>query len=200
MTPPPETPETWPIGGMLDDLSALTHTHEQVSLGQVIDCIGRRGFGPLLMVLSVFLILPIGMIPGVPGVVGIVTGMIGGLMLVGATRLHLPGRLARFSFGSRHLRAAVDRVRPYTHKLRRITRPRLLLLVRGALPLAFVALILMATGAVVFFVGFIPGLPFLMSLHVLFFGIGMTTRDGVMTVIGFLLLTPEIWLVARFLL
>lgn len=192
--------DSWPIGGMLDDLAALTRTNPQVTLGAVIDCIGTRGFGPLLMVLSVFLILPVGMIPGVPGAVGIITAMIGGLLLVGASRLTLPARLERLSFGARHLHAAVERARPYTHKLRRITRPRLQFLTHGAVALTLIALILIATGGLIFAVGFVPVLPFLMSLHVLFFGIGMATRDGLMTLIGFALLTPEAWLIARFLL
>lgn len=197
---PPDPQEHWPIGGMLDDLSALTEAHEKITLGQVVDCIGSRGFGPLLMVLSIFLILPVGMIPGVPGAVGIVTGLIGGLLLVGASRLNLPDRVARISFGAKHLHAAVEWGRPYTHWLRRVTRPRLQVLVRGWLPLTLIALILIATGMLIFFIGFIPGLPFLMAIHVLFFGIGMATRDGAMTLVGFVLLTPEAWLIGRFLL
>ena len=45
------------------------------------------------------------------------------------------------------------------------------------------------------FAGFIPGLPFALSWHLLVFGLGLTLRDGVLVAIGWAIVVPEIALI-----
>ena len=186
------------LSGMLDDLELLTRGRSVVMLGQVIDCLGSRGFGPILMVFSLLQILPVGMAPGVPGIVGALTLLIGVLMLIGSRRLHLPGRLRRIPLPARIIRGTAEWATPHTHKLHRMLHPRLTFLIEGLIPLRILALILIPTGLLMLVIGFIPGLPFLMSIHVLLFGIALATRDGLVAVLGYAVCLPEIWLISRF--
>ncbi|MFN2306631.1 MAG: exopolysaccharide biosynthesis protein, partial [Paracoccaceae bacterium] len=44
---------------------------DTVKLGTMLDDVAERGYGPLVMFLSAFVILPTGMIPGVPAIIGL---------------------------------------------------------------------------------------------------------------------------------
>ena len=59
------------IESVLASLEKTAEGEETVEIGNILKALGERGFGPILLVLSMFLILPVGMIPGMPGVVGV---------------------------------------------------------------------------------------------------------------------------------
>jgi len=188
------------LSGLLDDLEALIDDEDEVSLGAIIDALGARGFGPLLVTLSAFLIMPVGMIPGMPGLVAIVLVLIGLQMLIGQKRLWAPEGLRRRLIKADLLRASVKRARPVAQWLRPVLMPRLCGLTDNGLLLTTAAAIFIATGAVIFVIGFIPGLPFVLSIHVLLIGLGMTARDGIVTLLGFAAMAPALWLLGKFLL
>lgn len=192
--------DDWVIATLLEDLSALAVARDKVGLGEIVDTLGARGFGPLLVVLAAFLILPVGMVPGMPGIVGLFLILIGSRMAVGSTQLWLPARLRRVNLPGRLLVASVARAQPAVLWMRPLVAPRLPFLVDSHLMLRVIAIILMATGAVNILIGFVPGLPFLMSLHVLVLGIGLSSRDGVLGLIGYLLVLPELAIILHVLL
>ncbi|MEX5729468.1 hypothetical protein Ga0609869_002821 [Rhodovulum iodosum] len=191
--------DDWVIATLLDDVSALAVARDKVSLGELVDTLGARGFGPLLVVLSAFLILPVGMVPGMPGIVGLFLILIGSRMAVGSTQLWLPERLRRVTLPARLLVSSVARAQPAVLWLRPLVAPRLPYLVESDVMLRVIAIILMATGAVNILIGFIPGLPFLMSMHVLVLGIAVSSRDGVLGLVGYALLLPELVIIWRLL-
>ena len=85
--------------------------------------------------------------------------------------------------------------RPWARRLRPILATRATALIDGALPARMMGAILLATGAVMFVIGFIPGLPFTLAGHVLLFGLGLTARDGVLVGLGFVATLAEIGLI-----
>ncbi|MGB8623998.1 MAG: exopolysaccharide biosynthesis protein [Paracoccaceae bacterium] len=182
------------IDGLLDGLENLARNNDRVTLDQVLESLGARGFGPLLVVFSAFLILPIGMVPGIPAIVGLIFIVIGGHMLVRSHRLWLPAMVKRASFSASVLKSSVRRARPAEDWLRPVLAPRLSLLVEGALPIGVIALVVIATGLLVMVVGFIPFVPLALSLHVLLFGLALTARDGVVGLVAYGVLAPELYL------
>ncbi|TCP42973.1 exopolysaccharide biosynthesis protein [Rhodovulum marinum] len=182
----------WIISSLLEDLGALALSRDRVSVADVIEAMGSRGFGPLLMMLSAFLILPVGMVPGMPAVVAVFLILIGGRMMTGETTLWIPARLGRVTFSGHLLAVSVARAQPAALWLRPLVAPRLAILVDSLVMSRLVALILMVTGAVIFVAGFIPGLPFVLSLHVLVLGLALSTRDGLIALAGYALLLPEV--------
>lgn len=189
--------DDWILSSLLDDLARLALSRDKITVAELIEAIGARGFGPLLVMLSAFLILPIGMVPGIPGVAAIIMILIGGRMMTGETRLWIPGRLGRAEFSGHLLAVSVARAQPAVLWLRPLLAPRLPFLIDSLVMSRVVALILMVTGAVIFVAGFIPGLPFVLSLHVLVLGMALSTRDGLVALVGYLLLMPEIALIWR---
>ncbi|WP_074219114.1 exopolysaccharide biosynthesis protein [Rhodovulum sp. ES.010] len=184
--------DDWIISGLLEDLAALALSRDRISVAELVETMGRRGFGPLLVVLSAFLILPVGILPGIPAVVSILLILVGGRMMSGETTLWIPARLGRVGFSGHVLAASVARAQPVALRLRPLVAPRLAFLVSSAVMSRVVALILMVTGAVILLVGFIPGLPFVLSLHVLLLGIALSSRDGLVALLGYALLVPEV--------
>lgn len=180
------------LDSVLDALEHLALTPGEVSLAQVLSAIGSRGFGPLMVVFSAFLILPVGMIPGVPAVVAGILMLIGGHLIIERRRLWVPARLGRLHISSRILAASVKRAHPVVAFLRPVLARRFETLVEGVLALRLIGVILIATGAVIMFVGFIPGLPFALSLHILVLGLALTARDGLMGLLGYAAVAPEL--------
>lgn len=180
----PQSPPTQ-LDSLLDALEALARNPDEVPLAAVLQSVGARGFGPLMLMAAAFLILPLGMIPGVPGVVAVLLGLIGAHMVVARKRLWVPKWLSNRHVSSRVLLASALRARPLARRLRPLLAPRAVGVVDSPLALRLIGLTLMATGAVMFVIGFIPGLPFVLSGHVLLFGLALTARDGVVAVLGF---------------
>jgi hypothetical protein len=186
------------LDGILGELEAAAESGEALTAAEMLSVIGARGFGPVLVVLSVFLILPVGMTPGLPAVVAVILALIGLMMLIGRKRLHLPERIGRLSLASRRIVAVTRRVRPYTARLHGVLRPRLEVLANSRPAFLAIGLILIGTALVLFFIGFIPFLPFVLALHVLLLGLGLSARDGLAVLAALVLVVPEAMLVLQF--
>ncbi|TCP58624.1 hypothetical protein EV663_1194 [Rhodovulum bhavnagarense] len=189
--------DDWVLSSLLDDLARLALSRDQITVSELIDTLGARGFGPLLVMLSAFLILPVGMVPGIPAVSAVFMILIGGRMLTGEARLWVPARLGRVKLTGHLLAVSVARAQPAILWLRPLLAPRLAFLIDSMVMRSVLAVILMVTGAVIFVAGFIPGLPFVLSLHVLVLGMALATRDGLVALIGYCMLLPEILLIWR---
>lgn len=184
--------DDWIISSLLEDLAALALAHDRLSVADLIETMGARGFGPLVVILSGFLILPLGMVPGMPGVVAVFLILIGGRMMTGETSLWVPARLQRVHFAGHLLAVSVARAQPVALWLRPFVAPRAAVLIDSPVMQRVVALIFMVTGAVIFVAGFIPGLPFVLSLHVLLLGIALSSRDGLIALLGYAIVIPEV--------
>lgn len=189
--------DDWIISSLLEDLQDLALSKDRVQVADVIDTVGARGFGPLLMVLSAFLILPIGMVPGIPGVAAVFMILIGGRMMAGHARFWVPARIGRFTFSGHLLAVSVARAQPAVLWMRPVVSPRFAVLVDSRPMRWLLSLVLMATGVVIFVTGFIPGLPFALSLHILLLGIALATRDGLVALTGYGVLFMEGFVIYR---
>ncbi|MBK5923048.1 hypothetical protein CCR90_04490 [Rhodovulum sulfidophilum] len=189
--------DDWIISSLLEDLAALALANDRISIADLVEALGARGFGPLLVMLSAFLILPVGMLPGLPGVVAIFMILIGGRMMTGETTLWLPARLRRVHISGHVLAVSVARAQPAALWLRPLLTPRLVALIEGRIATRLIALVLIGTGVLIFLLGFIPGLPFVLSLHVLMLGLALSTRDGLVAALAYALMGPEIIFIWR---
>lgn len=169
----------------------------RVTLGALSQAMHKRGFGPILMLLSALVMLPTGMIPGVPALVGLVILLFAAQLLLGFDEPWIPRRLRAFSVEGDKIRSAVRKARPYVLRLSRVVRPRLSFLASGPIALRVMALALAGASVVMVVVGFIPFLPFVLGLVTLSFGIALTVRDGVFALVGYAAFAPAVWLLAR---
>lgn len=172
-------------------------TAEHTTLGQVFDDLERRGFGPFIAVFSVFVLTPIGIIPGVPALVGIAIILFAGQIIVGRRKPWFPARLRRVRLDSGKLRKGVEVAKPWARRLSKILHPRLAFLASGPIATAAISLVSIATAFFLILIGFIPGLPVVFGVTILCFGLGLTARDGLAVALGYLVFGSGVWLATR---
>ena len=178
---------------IVDTLDDMATDRTSIPFGDVVETIGAQGFGPLLLGLAALLVLPFGMIPGVGGAIGLIMAVIGIQIMRGRRGVWLPGFIRRRRMPARHLRRACSFLRPRMQWLSHRLRPRATPLAEGSVSLRIIALLLILLGLSMTVLGAIPILPPLMGIPVLFFALGLTTRDGAAVALGYLLLLPAIY-------
>ena len=169
------------LDAILDETSG-----ESVKFGKLIDAAQERGYGPLIAFLSAFAVLPTGAIPGVPAIVGLCLILLGLQMAIGRPPW-FPGRLKQIEIPSEKLHAAFDKAKGWVSKIESFVKPRIEGLCNGPIAKRVTALCIVACGAVMIPLGFIPFAPLVLGLTGLTLGIGIAARDGVWTIAGYLL-------------
>ncbi|HYD87412.1 MAG TPA: exopolysaccharide biosynthesis protein [Vitreimonas sp.] len=169
-----------------------------VRLGVLLSAVGRRSYGPLLLVIGLFAISPATILPGMTSVAAAVTLLVATQMAFGMKRPWLPRRVLELRVPRGPFVAFVDRARPHVERVEGdLIRPRLEVLTRGPFA-ALVALCVVLAALVTFPLSIIPFGPLLPGLAVVLFGIGMTARDGVLTSLGVGFTIAALWLAVPF--
>jgi hypothetical protein len=165
---------------------ATDNEKEQVSLGELLDTVGRRSFGPLLLIAGLITVAPVvGDIPGVPTIMGILVLLIGGQLLFYQEHFWLPDWLLRQSIGKDKLKKGLKWMRSSTRFLDRWLRPRLTIVTQGigiyiTASVCITIAILMPVMEIIPFSGTIAG------IALTAFGLALITNDGLMALVAFL--------------
>jgi hypothetical protein len=159
-------------------------TDERITLASIADLLGERGFGPIILVLSVILISPIGGIPGVPDVIATAVILISGQALYGRRSVWLPRWLRQFSFSRQRFARARTFMEPFTRALDQFFRPRLSFFV-NALATRGIALMCIVLALSVYVLGFIPFAAAVPAAAMIILSLGLTVRDGLLILIGY---------------
>lgn len=170
---------------LLDRIGESAAEREPVSLGAILDAIGRRSFGPLLLLAGLVTLAPIiGDIPGIPTVMALLVLLTAGQLLFRREHFWLPSWLLRRSVSQDGLCKALAWLRPPARFLDRWTRPRLRRFARGP---AFYAIagvcILIALGMPV--MELVPFSANGAGLALTAFGLSLIARDGLLALIAF---------------
>jgi hypothetical protein len=151
---------------------------ETVTAGELLDAIGRRAHGPVLLLLGFVAISPLTIIPGASWLVAALTLVFALQVAIGLRHPWVPGAMARFSFRREHLVRGAAAGERYAHMLDALVRPRLVMLT--APPFLQLAAVLCVLAALMTFpLGLVPFGPVLPGLTILLFGLAITARDGV---------------------
>lgn len=154
-----------------------------VSLGALLDAVGRRSYGPLLLVIGLFAISPATLIPGMTWLAAGVTLLVAGQMALGLKRPWLPSGLRDRTVPARSLSGGLRQAQPWAARIDRFLRPRLQFLAKP--PFAnLIALACIAAALITIPLGFIPLAPALPSAAIVLFGLGVTARDGLLLALG----------------
>lgn len=119
------------LGTLLDRIDE-TAGRGRISFGEILDAVGQRSFGPILLMAGLVTLAPIiGDIPGVPTIMGILVLLTAGQILCGRQSFWLPETLLNRNAAGDTVRRAVAWLRRPARWLDRIICPRLRLFVRG---------------------------------------------------------------------
>lgn len=189
--------------GELRDLEDLLDRIEQaidgnrVSLDEIMDVIGHRSFGPVLLLAGLVMLAPIiGDIPGVPTLMAIVVIMTAGQVLFFREHLWLPHWILERSVERDKLCKVLDWTRKPARWIDKVLRPRLTILTRRT-GLYLVALVSVAVCAVVPAMEFIPFSANLAGLVLTAFGLALIAHDGLVAAVAFALTGGTIAFVAQ---
>lgn len=165
------------VNAIFDELCQTAASEGEVSVGDITESLGHRGFGPLLAVPALIEISPIGGIPGVPTVLALIVGLFAVQIAFGRRHLWLPDFLKHRSVSGDKLRKAIDKMRPFANWLDKWFHERLPRLTEhGAWRVAAMVVIVMClTVPPLELIPFASTAP--MGVVVLM-GVAMTVRDG----------------------
>lgn len=169
------------LGDILDRFELLAESGERVAVGDMVDVIGTRSYGPFLIVPAMVELSPLGGVPGVPTALAAVVVLFALQMLWGRKRLWVPDFVARRALGARQLQRVVAVVRPVASRLDRWFHGRLHALTVGTW-------IRIAAAACVALALLVPPLelfPFASSAPmgaIALFGLALMVRDGALMV------------------
>ncbi len=172
------------IESVLDRLDELADREDEASVGDAVETIGDRGWGPLVFVPALIEITPIGGIPGVPTLLALIIAIFAVQIAVSRDNVWLPGFLKNRSASDDKLHKSVDFLRPTARRLDRWFPGRWPGLAGDSATriAALVCLVLCATVPPLELLPFAAAAP---MAAIAVFGLAMTLDDGLLMVVGF---------------
>jgi len=174
------------------DATSLTEVAERVrsagdgrtvSVADILDAIGRRGFGPLILVFALIALSPVGAIPGASIVTAALITLLSVQLLARRSAPWAPARLRAIRIRQRRLDAGIDRLRPALARIDRVVRSRWRTLAEppwsAAIPLCCIALSALMIPLALVPWGVVPPAAAMVGL-----GLGLSARDGLVLAIG----------------
>lgn len=172
------------LGGILDALENACEG-ETVSLADVMHEIGDRSFSPVLLVVALILVSPLSGIPGLPTMGAMVIALTSVQALIGKRHLWLPGFLMRRRLRTPRFIRAIETLRKPSAWIDKHSHRRLrLLTVEPLIRVPFIVALCVAC--------IIPPLeilPFVTSFAatgLTFLALGVMVRDGLILLLGYL--------------
>lgn len=169
---------------------------ENVSVGDLLNAVGRRSYGPVLLLLGFIAISPLTIIPGATVLVALVTLLFALQMVIGRPYPWIPRKALEFSFPRKHLIQGVAMADRYVVQVDRFLKPRLTFLTNAPF-VQIVALACVGAALVTLPLSFIPLGPVIPSFAVLLFGLAVTARDGFVLLLAGASLVGACYLLAR---
>lgn len=165
-------------------LSLVNNTEgDEVSIRQLMQAVGRRAYGPVLLLLGFIAISPLTIIPGANWLVATITLIFSLQIVIGRRTPWLPKRALDFSFKREMLVKGAKSGQKFAHMVDALVRPRLTFLTAAPF-VQIVGLLCVLAALVTYPLGIVPFGPLLPGLAVLLFGLALTARDGVVVLLA----------------
>jgi hypothetical protein len=171
-----------PLEGILKDALQATD-NEKTSVGDIIDSFGSQSLGPMLILFGLLALFPpIGAVPGVPIILGAVLALYSVQFIVAVDRVWLPDRLRRISFERQKLEKAEEKMGPWLKRIDRLFKERMSF-ATGKVMARMVGVAALLHAMLMIPLEFISAVA-LPGAALVFFGVALTARDGLMMLIG----------------
>lgn len=177
----PHDPDHRRVSALLERL-AREFTGERISLRDILQAMGDRAFGVLMLILALPNAIGIGTIPGLSTVTGVPQIFVAIQMILGLSRPWFPAWALDRGLAAKDFRTMVERSLPYLKKGERMLQPRWPALVS---PLAERAI-----GVISLILAVIQALPIPFgnqppAVATALMSLGIIERDGMFVAIGF---------------
>lgn len=166
------------LTGLIDRISQMTPDNNHVRLEEILEAVGTRSLGPLLLFAGLITLAPlVGDIPGVPTIVGILVLLVALQLLFRRGRPWLPDWMLRRTIKRRTLYKSLDWSRRPARFVDKYTHIRLPQLVEGPGQYLIASVCILVALAMPL-MEFIPFSANGAGLALTAFGLALVSRDG----------------------
>jgi hypothetical protein len=179
---------------LLDRIDDSVQGDERVSLEAMVSSVGRRSFGPLLLLAGLVTLSPIGDIPGVPTMVALLVLSLSLQLVFRRKHIWLPGWLLRRSISRTRLCKALKWLRRPARFIDRFLRPRITFLTHdtGAYVVAVVSA---AIACAMPLMEVVPFTATAAGAALTAFGLALIAHDGALAVFAFVFTAATVALI-----
>ncbi len=179
----PASPES--LSAILQALILKTDGDE-VSLGDLLDTLESRSYGPLLLLPAVIAVAPTGAIPGMSIITGTLIAIFSVQLMAGRTHPWVPQFVETFKFSRETMKRSVSRVMPWAEWLERYLGRRLTALITPPGD-RFIAVMCVLLAVTMFPLALFPFAVAVPGTAICLFALGLTVRDGLLVLSGYIL-------------
>ncbi len=178
-------PDITNIEQLLDRIEGAADGEGQVSMEEIMDSVGSRSFGPMILLAGLIVLVPIvGDIPGVPTIMSLFVLLTAGQLLFRRRHFWLPSWMMKRSVERDKLRRSLRWFRPVGRFFDKLSKPRLTELTQDSR----LYVVAVATIFIAFLMPIMEVIPFsanIAGVALTAFGLSLITRDGLMALIAF---------------
>lgn len=173
------------------------HDHDDpVTLEAVLDSVGRRSFGPMILVPGLIVVAPIiGDIPGVPTLLALVVLLTSVQLLLGADHFWLPKWLLARSMPRDRLMKVLDWMHKPARFVDRFLHARLTWLIDTVASRYLIASMCLLISLMLPVMEFIPFSATIGGAALVCFGLALVARDGLLVLFSMLITGGVIWMI-----
>jgi len=179
------TQEITNLEQMLDRIDSSADHQGRVSLNAIIEAVGSRSFGPLLLITGIIMVSPLSGMPGVPTTMGLLVLLIAGQLLFRRQHFWLPHWMLKRSIGKDKLRKGVNWLRPPARFIDGWLRPRLPVFTHGAC-IKVISLVCAVIAATMPIMELVPFSAHSAGIALTAFGLSLIARDGLLVLLALL--------------
>ena len=178
-----DNPES--VTEVLEGIEEIAEERREVCIADLLDNYGSRSFGPMMILLALLELSPLGGIPGVPTALATMIGLIALQLLIGREHVWMPKFVERRAIRSRKLIKATHKLESTAEFIDGLSSRRLQWLTQPPFPriAAFVVILLCLTVPPLEFLPFASSGP---MLAIAVMGLALITRDGLFMLIAFI--------------
>ena len=172
---------------LLNKIREISQKGEDISVEEIIEMVGERSYGPLLLISGLVTLAPIiGDIPGVPSVLGAIVFLFSVQLLLGKKHFWLPKFLLNRSIASKKLDKGIQWLESPARIIDKLLKPRLRVLVKDT-AVYLIAFMCLMIASVMPIMEFIPFSANAAGAALTVFGLALIARDGLLLVLALLL-------------
>ncbi|MFO7703554.1 MAG: exopolysaccharide biosynthesis protein [Halopseudomonas sp.] len=170
---------------LFDCIDQAEEEDGRVFWSAIMNEVGRRSFGPLLLLGGLTVLAPIiGDLPGVPTLIGMVVLLIAVQLLFGRQNFWLPGFMLKRSVSKDKLHKALAWLNKPARFIDKLLRPRLSHVTSGPM-VRVIAIVCLAIALAMPVMEFVPFSANLAGIALTAFGLALIARDGLLALIAF---------------
>ena len=165
------------LQSLLDRLEAQRPNAAELTIGDLFDAVGRRAFGPVLVLPGLFVVSPLGGIPGATSAAGLTTVLLSLPVVFKRRRLWLPQAVRQRHIARKRLLKATHALRRPARWVDHLLKPRLEWVMHGVM-LQLIAVVISAVGLTMPMLEVVPFADTVPGAAIVVFGLSLTSHDG----------------------